>query len=413
MKAKLTKKLIEKLEPRNREFEVRDETLSGFALRVHPSGRKTYVVNFGRGKRYTVGTTEIWKLVEARAEARTQLLKAGQGKDPRVERRKAKARTLGQYLDQVYEPWAVSHLRTGAYQVKRVRAAFADLLTLKLGDVTAWLIEKYRSKRLRAGITAGTVNKDVGALRAALRRAKDWGLVAEHPLAAVKPLREDRSGRVRYLTAAEETRLRDALDAREERIRRARDRANAWRRERDYRELPDLRAVAFADRLKPLVLVALNTGCRRGELFNLTWRDVDLGTAVLTVEGRGAKTTQTRHIPLNAEALDVLTGWRRQCPGEGLAFPGDDGGRLDNVNKSWRGLLTAAGVRDLRFHDLRHSFASGLVAAGVDLYTVSQLLGHSDLKMTARYSHLSPEKKRAAVEKLKPAAKAEKEAAAK
>ena len=91
------------------------------------------------------------------------------------------------------------------------------------------------------------------------------------------------------MTEDEEQRLRAALDIREERIRAGRDSANAWRAERGYRLLPDLRQVAFADHLKPLVLLSINTGVRQGEAFSLTWRHVDLERAILTVAGATAK----------------------------------------------------------------------------------------------------------------------------
>jgi integrase len=97
----------------------------------------------------------------------------------------------------------------------------------------------------------------------------------------------------------------------------------------------------------------------------------------------------------------VLHGWRDQASdNEGLVFPGRNGGALNNVRRSWEGALRVAGIKRFRWHDLRHTFASKLVMAGVDLNTVRELLGHSDYKMTQRYSHLAPEHKAAAVAKL-------------
>ena len=238
------------------------------------------------------------------------------------------------------------------------------------------------------------------ALKAALSKAVEWGLVEPHPLAKVKPSKVDTKAVVRFLSDDEERRLRSALDARDRRLREQRAKWNEYRQK--YRKgavLPELGH--FGDHLQPVVLLAVNTGLRRGELFSLTWVDVDLGRAILTIRGHTAKSGTTRHVPLNAEALDVLRRWKAQTGAQGnLVFPAEDGERLNNVRKSWAGVLKAAGIRDFRFHDLRHHFASRLVMAGVDLYVVKELLGHSSIQMTERYSHLAPEHKAAAVARL-------------
>ncbi len=154
----------------------------------------------------------------------------------------------------------------------------------------------------------------------------------------------------------------------------------------------------FADYLKPMVLLARNTGMRRGELFALTWENVSVKEKLVTVEGVTAKSGSTRHISLNNEALGVLIDWRNQSDGNKLVFPNPNTGKkFDNIKKSWATLIKLAGIKEFRFHDLRHHFASSLVMKGQDLNTVRELLGHSDLSMTLRYAHLAPEHKAAAV----------------
>ena len=219
------------------------------------------------------------------------------------------------------------------------------------------------------------------------------GIHRKDPVAKLKPERTDRFPVVRFLSPAEEDRLMAALDAREERLREERDRANAWRRERGYAELPDLRAVPFADLLKVVVLVSLNTGCRRNEVFSLQWRDVDLDRGFLSVRGESAKSGATRHVPLNQCLRDALADWKAQTTGQGgLVFPTPKtGGKLDNLNSSWRALLKAAQIEHFRWHDQRHHFASKLVMAGASLNSVRALLGHASMTMTVRYAHLSNE----------------------
>jgi integrase len=393
--------LVKQLRPAAKPFEVRDTRVKGFLLRVQPSGAMTYYAEYGRGRRISLGRSEVILPDKARERARDILAGAQFGEDPMEERRLAKAHTLGSFIDEVYEPWAAANIRTAAATVARLKASFAEHLDKKLGDLTPWIVEKWRAGRIKDGAKAATANRDLDDLKSSLTKAAAWGLIDANPIAGVKRSKIDAARSARFMSADEEARLRRALDDREERVRRERDSANAWRAERQYELLPDLRAGAFADYLKPLALVSLHTGMRRGELFALTWQSVDLAAGRITVHGATAKSGTTRHVPLNSEALAVLRGWHDQAADNaGLVFPGKDGAAFNNVRRSWEGVLRAARITRFRWHDMRHTFASNLVMAGVDLNTVRELLGHSDYKMTQRYAHLAPEHKAAAVENL-------------
>jgi integrase len=205
---------------------------------------------------------------------------------------------------------------------------------------------------------------------------------------------------VRDLPDEEECRLRAALVARDNARRAAHASANKWRRERGYAEWASYNT--YTDYVAPLVLLAVNTGLRRGELLQLRWRDLHLQRRILTVRGDGPKTRQTRDVPLNSEATRVLKAWRPTVvePGWCVFGGSTESTPLGAVKKAWHGALQAAAVTSFRFHDLRHTFASKLVMAGVDLNTVRELLGHKSLAMTLRYAHLAPEYKAAAVEAL-------------
>jgi integrase len=405
MRAKISNSTVSRLKPDPKPYEVNDTELRGFLLRVQPSGTMTYYCAYrlptGQRSRMKIGSSGIYTPAQARDQAKLILAEVAQGNDPRAAKRAAKVNDLRGFIEDRYRSWAATHLRQGERNVQRIISRFPGLLSKQLSDVNPWVIEKWRSERLKGKISRVTVNNDVSALRSALSKAVEWQIIPAHPLAGLKPLKVDASGNVRFLTDDEEGCIRDALDEREDNFRKERDSANAWRRERDYPELPDLRSLTFVDHLKPMVLLSINTGLRRGEVFHLQWSGVDLDRATVTVVGLRAKSRQTRHVPLNAEALSVLKGWKGpQANRDGLVFPGKEGRPFDNVNTAWRGLLKLAGIADFRWHDMRHHFASRLVMAGVDLNTVRELLGHSDIKMTLRYAHLASEHKAAAVERL-------------
>ena len=144
------------------------------------------------------------------------------------------------------------------------------------------------------------------------------------------------------------------------------------------------------------MIVSLNTGLRRREAQNLTWGDIDLRKKLLTVRGAGAKSGQTRHVPLNAAAVDALKAHRgdvRPLPKVPVF------GRAD-LKKAFSGVLKVAKIEAFRWHDLRHTFASRLVMVGVPLNTVRELMGHASLDMTLIYAHLAPDNLRSAVELL-------------
>jgi len=130
---------------------------------------------------------------------------------------------------------------------------------------------------------------------------------------------------------------------------------------------------------------------------------VNFSAKLLTVTAATAKSGHTRRVPLNVEALATLTAWheRQGKPAaDTLVFPGHDGERMTRIDTAWGTLMTTAALKNFRLHDCRHHFASKLVQAGVDLYTVKELLGHSEVAMTEKYSHLAPDNLRLAVEKV-------------
>jgi integrase len=400
--SKLTVQSVETARPRARPYELPDAGVPGLILRVQPSGKRSFIVQWARGKRMTLKPRyPVLTLEAARTRARKALHEADKHGAPLDAKPKGKpgdVKTFEDFLTMRYAD-VIADRKAKDATLAAIRAVFSDLLDKPLSAITSWHMVQFKAKRKRDGIAPATINRDLDRLRAALNSAVKLGLLARNPAAGVERPTVDNK-RVRYLSADEEKRLRKALMERERERRRQRLSGNAWLAKRGNEQRHTWAADEFCDHLAPLVLLALNTGLRRGELLGLTWDRVNWEHKQVTVAAGTAKSGKERHLPLNAEALDVLTRWRRTRAGDGLVFPGASGSRLTHTKRSWESLLKSASIADFHFHDLRHHFASRLVMAGTDLYTVQQLLGHSDSELTQRYAHLSPEHNAAAVARL-------------
>ena len=429
MHAAITQDLISKL-PREH-VEIHDTKLSGFLIRCRPSGYHSFIVKIDRRRNVTLGRAAgdgAMTVAEARSHAKllqggaSSAASAAVAADPSLTLTQARAVanakikaerdkrassdvTLRAYLTDTYGPWVTANQPTGDDTLASLLSSiFEPLHDTALSELSAFAIEKWRTKRHHDDeVTGATTDRNLAALRGALSRAVEWKLLTEHPMESVKAAGGDATEHIRYLTPAETTRLLDALDARDKRRHAARKRGNTWRRVRKYAEFQPFGH--YTDHLTPLVLTALQTGLRRGELFALVWGDINLLSAQLKVRSetsrKGGKGGKSRVLPLNDDAVKVLRAWRPvNVKNEALVFPGADGAPLVDIKTAWSELLAAAEIEHFRFHDCRHDYASRLVMAGVDLNTVRELLGHSDIKMTLRYAHLAPEHKSAAVAKL-------------
>jgi len=379
---KLSPAIVEGAKPEADPYRIWDTLVPSLFLRVQPSGIKSFNVQWSRTSSRSLGKWPGCTVESARTKARAILVETDQHGAPMavMDAKKPKTYTLGEFIEQEYRPWASANLKWGDGAADRILSVFEEFADKPLTEINAWIIEKWRAKRIKEGISPNTCNRDLATLKSALKRAQNWKMIDADALVTVKQARVD-STRVRYLSDAEEKRLRDALAARDDEARAARLRANQWRAERGRELLP---SVFYTDHLTPAVLLSLNTGLRRGELTALDWADIDDRTRVLTVRAAAAKSGTMRRVPLNDEAVDVLKRWRKQTGRTGRVFAFKD------AKKSWAPLLAAAKIADFRWHDLRHSFASKLVMAGVNLNAVRELLGHADLKMTLRYAHLAP-----------------------
>lgn len=219
-------------------------------------------------------------------------------------------------------------------------------------DIRLWLDSKSEE------FTPATRNRYLALMKLTYRLAEDDSLIKTNPTRGVKQLKEN--GRIRYLSDAEEERLRTVIHK------------------------------SFAERL-PEFEVALMTGLRQGEQFTREWNDIDLDAG--TVRLPQTKNGQCRFVQLNSRALAALKMLHAKSIGSGRVF--------SNLVPRWfTEAVEKANVRDFKWHDLRHTFASRLVMAGVDIRTVQELMGHKSITMTMRYAHLSPKHRTEALEKL-------------
>jgi integrase len=155
--------------------------------------------------------------------------------------------------------------------------------------------------------------------------------------------------------------------------------------------------------LPVFIRLALNTGCRRGELLNLEWDRVDMEHQKILLEARHTKARKRRTVPLNDDALHALKRIQEWQHEHGLVTPwvfGWEKGKITTIKTSWTTALKRSGIKDFRVHDLRHTFASWLVMQGESIYVVKELLGHASVTQTEIYAHLAPSQTREAVQRL-------------
>ena len=398
-KHKLSEQFIKSLKPEKSRYEINDTECTGLSLRVNPSASKVYYGRFympdGTQKRVAIGSTDLFSPKSAREYLLDVKAEAKKGVDPVQKRKDARQYndTLEEYLE-VYREWLVVHKKGDLRNYNRIKGSFKSLLKKKMSKLSRLEFDRWRANRLKDsgdGVNINTVNRDIAALSPVLDMAvKDRKLEVNH-LKEIDRIKSEDNSRVRYLTIDERPRFYKAIADRNIRKRAERDKGNNWREERGYDQRPDLNEQSFVDHLEPMILVSIKTGLRRGELFKLTWANVDLERRQLKVVRSTSKTNKARHMPITPKTAKVLAQWKAQNPASRLVFPSKDGKVRTSASKAWGALMESAGIADFNWHDLRHDYASVLVMRGTDLYTTSKLMGHSSTLMTEKYAHLAPE----------------------
>jgi len=282
------------------------------------------------------------------------------------EKQEPQERTLAELLDRYASEHAArrANHRRELTSIQNLTGFFGNP---RLDHITPKLIVAYKNKRYTDGVKPATINRELATLKKAFNLARrEWEWCTENPVCRVSMERENNT-RGRWLTMEEEQRLLQTI----------------------------------SPRLRDLIIFALNTGMRMGEILALTWAGVDLFRRTVTVFR--SKNGERRTIPINSIVLDVLTRkYAARSRMTELVFHSQADTALDgsNIRHGLNAALRVAKIQDFHFHDLRHTFATRIVQAGVDLYKVQRLLGHKSPMMTQRYAHHYPESLREGVEAL-------------
>ena len=302
-------------QPKGKPFEISDSRLPGFVLRIQPSGVRTFYAQLSRGRRLALGKVGHLTADQARHRCELALGNVAHGREPTMGLDGAtKAVTLRQFLEIDYAPWAKANRpRSASATLDRLERCFSKWYDYALTTISTAQLESWKTERLQGGCRPATVLRDLAGLSAVLSHAVRIEKLADNAMRRVEKPRLDRTPNIRFLDPEEEARLRLALDERDNRLKAARNSGNAWRLRRKH--LPLQRLPHFGDHMTPAVLLSINTGLRRGDLLSLRWSDVNFRQAVLSVQAASAKTGQTRHVPLNPEAIQILKNWREQHSG--------------------------------------------------------------------------------------------------
>ena len=373
---KLSKRTIEALAPRDVDYIAWDNDIPGFGIRVMPSSRKSFVLQYRAGRRsrrMVLGYTNVITPEQARGMAIQHLAALRGGIDPLAERDAGRDAVMVSDLAARFDAEHIAvHLKPSTQKEYRrslekfILPAFANR---PIAEVSREEIARFHHKHRHVPYQA---NRCLEILSKMFNLAELWGLRPDgsNPRRHIKKYREEK--RERFLSAAELRRVGEVLREMEE----------------EGLELPS--AIAA-------VMLLILTGCRLNEIMTLKWEDVDLDAGVLNLPDSktGAKT-----VYLGKPAIGVLSRLPPLPRNPWVIYGTKPSGRLIDLQPFWQRLRARAGLKDARIHDLRHTFASAAVAAGQGLPMIGKLLGHTQVQTTARYAHLAADPVKAAAEQV-------------
>jgi integrase len=321
-----------------------------------------YYTKAGRERRYTIGAVGAWKIAAARLKAKELRRVIDDGGDPIGElESQREAPTVKELVERALSEHFARKAADYAKDNERIARAYIlpAMGHLKVADVSF-----SDTSRLHHKVTeeAGPyrANRVLSSLSKMMSLAMKWGMRTNNPCQGVEKNREEK--RERYLSADELSRLLGALSGFEDR-----SAANA-------------------------LMLLLLTGARKGEVLGAKWNEFDLAAGVWAKPASTTKQRKSHRVPLSPQALELLLAMYEARASDYL-FPVRGHAYLQ---RQWDVIRRRAGLEDFHVHDLRHSFASILASRGLSLPVIGGLLGHSDVKTTARYAHLLDDTLRAA-----------------
>jgi len=399
---RLTKRIVDNTRPTGFEFTIWDNDLTGFGLRIRPSGAKSYIVVYRAGtgrtapvRKVTLGSVGKLTPDEARGLAKKVLGSVAHGKDPAVDRAQARK---GMTVKELVETFLVEHtdLKLKPTTGKRYGHLLRHWVVPEIGSAKADNLTRTAVAKLHAKMKDNPVsaNRMLGALSSMYGFAQRRGIVPEgfNPASRIEKYGEQR--RERFLTTEELARIGDAL-------REAETVGTPWlldETQPNAKHIPkkvgNRRTVSSPFATAALRLL-LFSGCRLNEILRLKWEYVDTERGVLLLPD---SKTGRREVVLNAPTRAVLAALPRVGA---YVVPGDNPDRpRHDLKNIWRAVSRRAGLNGVRIHDLRHTYASFGAGVGLGLPIIGKLLGHSQAATTARYAHLDNDPLRRASETI-------------
>lgn len=373
-KVKLTKRVVESVTPDStKRIFLWDTEVTGFCVRIYPSGKKTYFLQYRNKNKKThkiklgvhgTTTTEL-----AREKAVKLSLSISVGEDPSVSLpavKEATPRTIRDLADEYLRLHAKVKKTLRCY--KEDQSFLKDVILKKYGNLPIVHISSFDIQNLHSGLkkTPYRANRVLALLSKMFNLAIQWGWRSDNPVKGIEKYQEYK--RHRWLDDEELQRLWSTLDS--------------------YHN----QSIANAVRL------LLFTGARRTEALSARWSQFDLEKGVWTKPAHTTKQKRREYLPLSSQALNLLKAMKEEATTEHL-FPGKIPGEpLKDIKKSWKIISNMAALSNARLHDLRHTHASHLVSSGLSLSIIGKLLGHTQTSTTQRYAHLADAPLRQAAE---------------